>query len=60
MKLASGIIYCGALCHFAYVVEWRGVCLCRIKAPLSPLPSTPRPDGVSLGLLMNIDARGRG
>lgn len=32
----------------------------REKGRLSPLPSTPIPDGVSLGLLMNIDVRGHG
>lgn len=43
------------------LVRWNGV-LCgnqrHFKACLSSLPAPPRPDGVSLGRLMNIDMRG--
>lgn len=62
MKLAYAFLYCGALCYFAYVVEWCVVCaeLKAFKARHSPLPSPPRPDGVSLSPLMNIDMKGRG
>lgn len=54
----AGMCFC-----LAYVVEW---CVCvraeskACKGPLSPLPSTPIPDGVSLGPLMNIDVWGHG
>lgn len=45
------------------LMQWNGVLCAESKAfqaPLSPLPSPPRPDGVSLGPLMNIDMRGLG
>lgn len=63
MKLAyATFLYCNALCYFAYAVEWCAMCAesKACNAPLSPLPSPPRPDGVSLGPLMNIDMRGLG
>lgn len=51
----------------ACVVEWcvhMFVCARSVKGVekgrLSPLPSTPIPDGVSLGPLMNIDVWGHG
>lgn len=53
-------------CVFVWLMWWNGVCVCvcdeskACKGPLSPLPSTPIPDGVSLGPLMNIDAWGHG
>lgn len=52
-------LYC---CYFAYAVEWCVVCAesKACDAPLSPLASPPRPDGVSLGHLMNIDMSGLG
>lgn len=61
MKLAyvAYLLY-DSLCFAACAVELCVVCdeskAC--EAPLSPLPSPPGPDGVSLGLLMNIDMRG--
>lgn len=48
--------------YFTHAVEWCVACAesKASEAPLSPLPSPQRPDGVSLGPLMNIDMRGLG
>lgn len=60
IKLAYNFLYCSALRYSAYVLEWRVLCQKYLNTLIAPLPSPPRPDGVSLGSLMNIDMWGCG
>lgn len=69
--LTGGESFALALIQRVFLFGWCGGMVCayvcvrtlnqkRKKGRLSPLPSTPIPDGVSLGPLINIDVRGHG
>lgn len=57
MSLQVGVVHTAV-----FLLSWNGwVCVSKAsQASCTSLPSPPGPDGVSLGLLMNIDMGGPG